>query len=172
MSDFEELCDFLLDVQHSILVLGDFNIHVDEPGATGFSRFADILATFCFKQHVNFTTHSLGHTLDLMISRCTGYVVIDYVLPSDYINDHCAVHCSLSVLKPSAPRWNITQRRLADVNIEQFRQDIFASQLGQTLFAPCTVESMITQYNHVLGQVLDEHATQCTRSVYISAWRS
>ena len=98
--------------------------------------------------------------------------MIDSVLPDDYISDHCTVHCLLSVLKPFAPRRNITLRRLADVNIEQFRQDIFGSQLGLTLSTHCTVESMVTQYNYVLGHLLDEHAPQCTRSVYISPCRS
>ena len=78
----------------------------------------------------------------------------------------------IAVFKSSASRRNITLRRLADVNVEHFRQDIFASQLEQNMSAHCTVESMVTQYNHVLGQLLDEHALQCTRSVYIRPYRS
>ena len=150
-----------------MLILGDFNIHVDKPEAGGASRFADILSSHHFKQHVNFPTHTLGHSLDLVISRSKELTEVNSVLPGEHLTDHCAVHCSLSVNKPSAPRRTITMRRLADINIEQFRKDIDTSPLGQPVPNHTTVESMVSQYNHVLGRLLDEHAPQYGRSVYI-----
>ncbi len=52
-----------------VLIVGDFNIHVDnEKDALG-SAFIDILNSFGVRQQMSEPTHCRNHTLDLILSH-------------------------------------------------------------------------------------------------------
>ena len=48
---------------------GDFNLHVDNPENSYASELLSLLDTLHLTQHVEEPTHSLGHTLDLVITK-------------------------------------------------------------------------------------------------------
>jgi hypothetical protein len=51
------------------IVVGDFNLQVDNPGDANASKFYALLESLCAIQHVKDATHLRGHTFDLVISR-------------------------------------------------------------------------------------------------------
>ena len=58
---FAELIDYLESVilcQHSILITGDFNIHVDNSSNADALKFHDLLESFGLEQHVRGPTHT------------------------------------------------------------------------------------------------------------------
>jgi len=73
---FEELTELLAFVNP----IHDINIHVDNPSCTHTTNLMEILDWFNLIQHVNFSTHRKGHTLDLVctagadINRLEGFV--------------------------------------------------------------------------------------------------
>ena len=71
-SFFTEFSDYLENVvlcKEQLVVVGDFNIHVDVPNDSDSSKFLDLLESFSLQQHVVGPTHIHGHTLDLVITR-------------------------------------------------------------------------------------------------------
>ncbi|MGH0164620.1 UNVERIFIED_CONTAM: hypothetical protein FKN15_047564 [Acipenser sinensis] len=52
-----------------ILLLGDFNIHVDLPSSLIVTDFNTLLDCLGLIKSVNIPTHTRGHTLDLLITR-------------------------------------------------------------------------------------------------------
>ena len=58
----------LVEVQEELLIVGDFNIHVDSPNNESQS-FLDILNANGLIQHVKSSTHQKKHILDLVITR-------------------------------------------------------------------------------------------------------
>ncbi len=50
-----------------VLIVGDFNIHVDDEKDALGSAFIHILNSFSVRQHVLGPTHCLNHTLDLIL---------------------------------------------------------------------------------------------------------
>ena len=54
--------------QQQLLIVGDFNIHVDSSNNESHS-FLDILNANGLIQHVKLYTHQKGHLLDLVITR-------------------------------------------------------------------------------------------------------
>ena len=52
-----------------VVIVGDFNIHVDDTTDTGASKLCELLSMYGLLQHVRSTTHLHGHTLDLLITR-------------------------------------------------------------------------------------------------------
>lgn len=65
-SDFSTFLTQLCAISPSVLLLGDFNYHVDSLNSLPAIEFLDILNCFNITQHVDFPTHRKGHTLDLI----------------------------------------------------------------------------------------------------------
>ena len=51
-----------------VIIVGDFNFHLDIPGNGDAVKFLDQLQQHGFKQHINEATHVGGHTLDVFIT--------------------------------------------------------------------------------------------------------
>ncbi len=69
----DEFCAFLTSLctlSPNIILLGDFNIHVDSASNSFTRDFNSCLDSFGLHQYVGFPTHSKGHTLDLVC--CLG----------------------------------------------------------------------------------------------------
>lgn len=51
-----------------VIIVGDFNIHVDDSTNSTTKEFLSIMDSFNFVQHVAGPTHTAGHTLDLVFT--------------------------------------------------------------------------------------------------------
>src|SRR6218665_1091788 len=84
-TEFASVLESLVTRNTQLLIIGDFNIHLEDPS---LSSFLDILSQFDLCQHVTGSTHKAGHTLDLVITS-------DEVVPDDLkvllptISDEC-----------------------------------------------------------------------------------
>jgi hypothetical protein len=100
---FNELSDYLESVilcPYSILITGDFNVHADDPSNDDALRFLDLLESLGLEQHVDESTHTHGHILDLVITRI-GDDILNESPKSDFcISDHISIICNISLLKP------------------------------------------------------------------------
>ncbi|MCL5130610.1 hypothetical protein, partial [Algibacter sp. L4_22] len=86
-----------------VLIVGDFNIHVDnEKDALGLA-FRDILNSIGVRQHVSGPTHRRNHTLDLILSHGINVDTIEILQQSDDISDHYLVSCTLNLAKAAKP---------------------------------------------------------------------
>ncbi len=102
-TDFiKEFADFLSELvlaADKVLIVGDFNIHVDnEKDALGLA-FIDILNSIGVRQHVSGPTHSRNHTLDLILSQGIDVNGVEILQQSDDISDHYLVLCKLHIVK-------------------------------------------------------------------------
>ena len=93
-------------MQEELLIVGDFNIHVDSSNNESQS-FLDILNANGLIQHVKSSTHQKGHTLDLVITREQSnllkrppVVFLSGVSSSSSSLDQFAVLCYLNVNRP------------------------------------------------------------------------
>ncbi len=82
-----------------VLIVGDFNIHVDnEKDALG-SAFLDILNSIGVRKHVSGPTHCRNHTLDLILSHGIDANGVEVLQQSEDISDHYLVLCKLHIAK-------------------------------------------------------------------------
>lgn len=74
-----------------LLLVGDFNIHVDDDSDLFARGFINIMDSFHFTQHVSGPTHNKGHTLDLVFTLGLN---IDSICSEDiFISDHFFLTC-------------------------------------------------------------------------------
>lgn len=65
--DFSDFLSSIIKLDR-VIIVGDFNIHVDNDTCTNASEFVNITESINFTQHVVGPTHNKGHTLDLVFS--------------------------------------------------------------------------------------------------------
>ncbi len=86
-TDFlKEFADFLSDLLVNVdkaLIVGDFNIHVDNTNDALGLAFTDLINSFGVKQNVTGPTHRFNHMLDLIISHGIDLTDIDIIHQSD-----------------------------------------------------------------------------------------
>jgi len=163
LDEFEEFLVGLLSCDQSLIICGDFNIHVNKPHDTVAVRFSSIMDTFGLTQHVNFPTHVSGNTLDLIITRDLDNIRVLGVHDSDYASDHCFAHCQLEL--PTVPLHvkKVEFRRFSAIDWHSFESDLKASDL---IAVPANdLGSLSSQYVSCLRSILDKHAPHLTKTI-------
>lgn len=69
-----------------VVLVGDFNIHVDNLKYGNAKEFLNILNNFGLSQHVTHSTHNKGHILDLIISK--GLNISEVLVTDIALSDH------------------------------------------------------------------------------------
>jgi len=94
---FEELSsilEVLITRNSQLIILCDFNIHLEEPTLPTSIRFLDLLSQFGLRQHINQPTHVLGGHLDLVITTDDDQVDNFTVTPPT-LSDHSVISFTL-----------------------------------------------------------------------------
>jgi len=82
----KEFADFLTDLLVNVdkaIIVGDFNIHVDNTNDALGAAFTHVLNSLGVKQNASGPTHRLNQTLDSIISYGTNATDIDIIPQSD-----------------------------------------------------------------------------------------
>ena len=166
---YEEFTNLLEDVAVSpseILLVGDFNFHIDDQNDMSAKRFIDIIESFNFKQLVNQPTHCCGHILDLVFVRSdvddsflSNLRVID-----QSISDHSAVNFCLNLAKPPHRKKRITCRKIKDIDFEALNNDICNSDL---LKNTNDISLAVSEFEEVLSSLLNKYAPIKQRTIII-----
>jgi len=84
----------------NLLIVGDFNIHLNNKSDNKAITFSTLLNTMNLTQHVSAPTHDKGHTLDLIISRTVESTVerVDHH-PATF-SDHTPITFLVNAEKP------------------------------------------------------------------------
>ena len=168
---FEELPTFLESlaiVPSFLLIVSDFNLHVNDASDRCAQRFLRLLEAFNLKQHVWVPTHRSGNTLDLVITRNDESTARDFDVFDPVISNHYVVSCSLALPKEAFERKEVNYRKLKSIDLQELRDDISDSPLISTVDkAGHDLEYLITLYNTTLIGLLDKHAPLKTRTITI-----
>ena len=136
-----------------LLIVGDFNNHVDNSNDATARQFLDFLDSFDFVQHVREKTHANGHTLDLVISNAMDHFVNNIKTTDPVISDHLAVHSTLHLEKPRFVKKVVSSRNLRRIDMNSFRSDIESSVLLQH---QDDLHVVVNNYDEVLRSLLDK----------------
>ena len=164
LTEFSRLLDLLINMPGKLLVVGDFNLHVDLADDGPARRFRDLVDSYGLCQHVKEATHVHGHTIDLVLSRQSDNLVSDAFV-SELIGDHFAVISVLRAHRPPLPRKVVSFRSLSSIDVDQLMADL---KLIPMIAEPSsTMEGLIEQYNIGVAGVINSHAPTKTRSFAI-----
>ena len=149
---FTDNLESLVMSNEPLIILGDFNIRMDLPvGYTG----VDGSHAACLS-----TTHELGHTLDLIITRTS-----DNIHCCELFSDHFLVFCQVRFDRPQANVTHVQFRKMKSINPIQFSEAIPSSQLNHD--PPNDLDSLVSCYNESLRSQLEMYALVLTRDINV-----
>ncbi len=165
LSDFSEFLEPHITTLKQLIVIGDFNIHVDNCDDREAHEFCGLIDNFGLVQHVQGPTHRNGHTLDLVMSRLSDTLVTSALSQDHGFPDHFPIFCELSVKRPANKTQTIQYRKLKAVDTVALTRDIQNSALTMADISTLSVSDLASMYNSELQGIMDEHAPMKTRVI-------
>ena len=162
LDDFTEFMVDIIADSSNIVVMGDFNIHVncdDDPNAVIFS---DTMKAIGLHQHVTGPTHRSGNTLDLIFTEELSKIKLKSCKSTVFVSDHTAVHCILDIQYDEPSKQEMTFRKLSSINIEKFIEDIPIISLDIE-----DLNTLVSSLEMGLRSTLDLHAPELTKFITV-----
>ena len=165
--DFETLLELIIPIPEQILIIRDFNWHVDDINDSAACRFLGLLEVAGLHKHVDKPTYDSNHTLDLVISRQNSDIVSNVNVVGGLPSFHDAVTCLLNFQPPKLSKKTLTYRktRAREIDIENLMSDIEESALCKK-HATYLID-LVDQLNSVLHELLNIHAPVVTKTVTV-----
>ena len=142
-----------------VLLVGDFNIHVDNPKDRCATEFMSTLDDFGLSQHVTQSTHNKGHILDLVISK--GLNISEVVVSDIALSDHYCV--SFKITTPVIVTKRITEvikkRHINDGTCAVFTQSFTSSPI----LSSSSVDDLVHSFTSKVTTIIDSIAPVRTK---------
>ena len=95
---YQELTNYLeqnINTTGNTLLMGDLNIHTNDPENQDTITFDDTIESLGLRNQVNFPTHRLQNTLDIIITAEDSSIISD-THQGSLFSDHYIVHYTLT----------------------------------------------------------------------------
>ena len=156
--EFEDTVCAVISMNQNFVIIGDFNVHVDDMSDAHGTRLRCLFDAYGLHQHVQSSTHDHGHTLDLVVTADTTLVFDLQVHEMHKLSDHRCIDFDLpySVMQ-KCTRTVITR------NWQNFDTDIFINEVANSELVTTMsddVNYLFDLYNTTLMTLIDKHAAQ------------
>lgn len=139
LSEFADFLTNLVVSTEKVLIVGDFNIHMDNENDTLRSAFLSITDSIGFCQHVNKPTHCCNHTLDLVL---TYGIVINHLAVMSHnpvLSDHYPITFNFHLTCKIKPIPTFSLRRSISTNTAQAFADVLPGSYNLFNEDSCTI---------------------------------
>ena len=154
----------------NVIILGDFNLHVNDPSDDNAMNFVETTQALALEQHVKFPTHTSGNTLDLVFTEFCNGLKTQQCTQDDYILDHCIVKCNLNIKRPDITRKVLSYHMLKDINIQHMVHSINVDYDDD-------LDGLMEKFDKALSKALDgssfnsDKATDCLQiNIMVHRW--
>ncbi|XP_072023162.1 uncharacterized protein [Amphiura filiformis] len=162
LNEFEDFMGEIALFPNKVVLLGDFNVHVNKPWKSDVRRFLTCLEVSGFHQHVNQPTHRSGNILDLIISRPEDNLVHNCLSQGIFLPDHSMVHCYLNRKRPPQTKKPSRVRNYKLIDNEQFRSDLI-TELEYFTELNDPIDNLVILFDSKVRDILDHHAPEVVK---------
>ena len=168
LTEFSEFLSGLVLSTDKVIIVGDFNIHVDVENDSLSSAFMSLLDSIGFSQCVDRSTHCFGHTLDLVLSYGIEIEHLIVFPQNSVLSDHYLLTFEFLLQDYTPLDKNIFSRCLSDSAVARFKEAI-PSALNSVLclntvedscfnFSPSQIDNLVDSTADSLRLTLDSIA--------------
>ena len=86
--EFPALLERIAVASDKLLLLGDFNFHIDDTTNRQVSNFLELLNNHDLVQHIIGLTHKDSHALNLVITRASEDTILRWSIMDPHLSDH------------------------------------------------------------------------------------
>ena len=159
----DELTDklsLILPDLSSVIITGDFNIHVNDVSDDGAIFFTEALLSLGLHQHVHTSTHNKGNILDLILTNPDELPILKCEAV-DFVSDHRMVVCQTNLLNPKPQPKSISVRKYTPEKIAAFKDSLDFT----TTFAALDLNDAVSKFEDQLSIKLDLHIPVVNKKV-------
>ena len=170
-TEFADICSSILSIHsdRKLIIVGDFNIHMDETCNNDTITFTEVLNTLNWQQLVKEATHTSGHIIDLFIKSADSELTLSEPSVDYFISDHAVISAFISVKikmqKPPIYKTLVKTRALSKINNDNLRRDLI--NLSQDILSSTIsdISHLANTYDQRLTQILNKHAPLKSRLI-------
>ena len=167
IDDFSSLLTVIIASPKKLLILGDFNVHINKPHNPDSSKFIDLLDEFGLHNFINIPTHSFGNTLDLAISRVFDDISLLDLTQYSVVSDHFYMVLKLNIKKPDCNNKTITFRNLKTLDINKLKNDLHISFAESTDALTFDIDQLASNFDRVVSRCINSHAPVITKTIHV-----
>ena len=154
LDQISELVQYLFTNHKNLVLLGDFNVHVNKLDNQDTQAYIDTMEALGLVQHINQPTHQLGNTLDLIYTESLEPIVVSHAFASNFISDHCLVGIELEMRKQQVRIESSKTRNYSNFSTSTFD----TSFKDTTILEQDNFEQAVKELEKELTRTLDELA--------------
>ena len=99
LDEVSELVQYYLTNHSNLVILGDFNIPIQDLNNPDSLAFKDTMEALGLVQHITQPTHQLGNTLDHIYTESLDPLGVSFAFISTYISDHRLIGIEINTKK-------------------------------------------------------------------------
>ena len=141
-----------------LIVTGEFHVHVDVNDNLDALSLLEFFESVSCIQHVDVSTHTHGHTLDLIISRSSDDLIVGKPWTDSLVSDHMSVMCLLNAQKPPVNVKKVVCQKITSIDLETFQNDLKAGDLFANTCTSDSLDELVTSYENTMSSILGKHA--------------
>ena len=160
----EELTEYVekyVITRHNPILLGDFNVHVNDLDDAEAMDFLTTMEVMGFVQHVDFSTQKKGNTLDLIFTHNMMQISVLRTLQGPFLSDHCVIIATIGMLCGKWEHRLMTHRKLKYIDMDQLGT-LIQGILSAVDTTTRTAEQLASDFHNIAGLALDVFALQRT----------
>ena len=155
IDDITQYLTSMLQEKSNNIIVGDFNMHIDDLSSNDTIIFNDTMVALGLDQHVQELTHRLGNILDLVYMEISSEVQLVICSMGNYVSDHKMVICELKLHKQKIEKKTLCIRKISAVSDEELLSAFDAN------IVHCTdLESIVPEFETALKKLLDQIAPE------------
>ena len=169
LDEFGQFLETFSSKPGRLLLCGDFNYWIDKPHLKPFSaEFLELIDQNNFENHVSGPTHSLGHTLDLVLTPTDmdGVISVEVDDVDSSISDHALITFGFLLPRPVSYEKVIRFR-----NYRNLDHDLACSTVNQHLnnidLSIFSASELITVHNNILKSVVDDFCPEIEKKIIV-----
>ena len=172
INNITELLVNKLPLYQNSIILGNFNIHIEDLTNANAVILNDTMTTLGLEQYISGQTHVKGNTLDLIFMQLSNSFDITNTTLHGFISDHCMVSVNINIKKQKYPI-DITNTTLhgfisdhcmvsVNINIKKQKYPIETKKIGdRTKITGPTLAQNFTPPEFNEDTTIDEATSQC-----------
>ena len=144
-----------LTTDDNILLLGHFNLQTKKIDTIADIKFfMDTIEALGLQQWVDFGTHCLGNSIDLVFTELASKIEMLRCTSGPFISNHCVVRCEIKYKRDRPTEENITYHKINKIDTNVFMKDLVLTGVTDDLDRAMTIHV----FQHELSRrVLDEY---------------
>ncbi|MDF4405412.1 hypothetical protein P3471_22925, partial [Vibrio parahaemolyticus] len=152
VSEFSEFLSSLVLKSDKVIIVGDFNIHVDVDNDSLATVFISLLDSIGFSQGVHEPTHCFNHTLDLVLTYGIEIDNLTVFPQNPSLSDHYLITFDFFLLDYTPLSNSYYTRCLSDSAVAKFKEKITPSL--NSITSPSVTEVSYTDFDHVVDSTV------------------